>query len=102
MTEARVIGGGAQSSVWNQIKANVLGVPYLRLSRSEFGTWGSAMIAGKAAGIYDDLAEIAYSHAAAAGPPAKPDQETQNQYKKNVENYIELQESLARTFRGIV
>ena len=102
LTEARVIGGGAQSSVWNQIKANVLGVPYLRLSRSEFGTWGSAMIAGKAAGIYDDLAEVAYRHATAAGPPAKPDLEKQNQYKVNVEKYIKLEESLTRTFRGIV
>ncbi|MCJ7733251.1 MAG: FGGY family carbohydrate kinase, partial [Anaerolineales bacterium] len=34
LTEARVIGGGAQSAFWNQIKADVLGVPYLRLARS--------------------------------------------------------------------
>jgi hypothetical protein len=59
------------------------------------------MIAGKAAGIYDDLAEVAYNHATAAGPPVKPDLEKQNQYKVNVDNYIKLQESLTRTFRGI-
>ena len=53
--EARVVGGGARSSIWNQIKADVLGVPYQRLARSEFGTWGSALIAGRAAGLFDDL-----------------------------------------------
>ena len=99
LTEARVIGGGAQSVVWNQIKANVLGIPYLRLSRSEFGTWGSAMIAGKAAGIYDDLANVAFSHAAGAGSPTEPDPVKFDQYKPHVQNYIELQKTLAGTFR---
>ncbi len=100
LTEARVIGGGAQSSFWNQIKADVLGVPYLRLARTEFGTWGSAMVAGKAAGIYDDLAQVAYDHAAAAGTPTEPDLKNHHQYQVHVKRYIELQETLVRTFRS--
>lgn len=99
LTEARAIGGGSRSSVWNQIKADVLGVPFVRLDRSEFGTWGSAMIAGKAAGIYDDLAQVAYEHAQPAGDPSRPDQERHQQYKKHVVNYIQLQATLADTFR---
>jgi len=59
LIEVRAVGGGAASTVWNQIKVNVLGVPYQSLSGSEFGVWGSAMVAGKAAGIFDDLAAIA-------------------------------------------
>ena len=51
LTEARVVGGGARSDVWNQIKADVLGVPYQRLAGDEFGTWGAALVAGKAVGI---------------------------------------------------
>ena len=47
LVEARVIGGGARSDRWNQIKADVLGVPYQRLQRAEFATWGSALIAGR-------------------------------------------------------
>ena len=100
LTEARVIGGGAQSSFWNQIKSDVLGVPYLRLARTEFGTWGSAMIAGKAAGIYDDLAEVAYKHSVAAGKPTEPDLKNHYQYQVHVKRYIELQETLVRTFRS--
>jgi len=100
LTEARVIGGGAQSDIWNQIKADVLGVPFLRLARSEFGTWGAAMIAGKAAGIYDDLADIAYRHAIAAGPAIEPDTNNHDQYQVHVKRYIELQDTLADTFRS--
>lgn len=100
LTEARVIGGGAQSAFWNQIKADVLGVPYLRLARAEFGTWGAAMIAGKAAGIYDDLADVAYEHAAAAGGSLKPNLENHYRYKVHIKRYIELQETLAGTFQG--
>ena len=100
LTEARVIGGGAQSGIWNQIKADVLGVPFLRLTRSEFGTWGAAMIAGKAAGIYDNLAEVAYEHAVSAGDPVNPDMENHTKYQIHVKLYEELQETLAKTFRS--
>jgi xylulokinase len=34
-----VVGGGAHCELWNQIKADVLNVPYQRLIGSEFGTW---------------------------------------------------------------
>src|SRR3990172_6231523 len=34
LIEARVVGGGARSQVWNQIKADVLDVPYQPLKRS--------------------------------------------------------------------
>ncbi|MEE8355829.1 MAG: FGGY family carbohydrate kinase [Anaerolineales bacterium] len=100
LTEARVIGGGAQSAFWNQIKADVLGVPYLRLTRSEFGTWGAAMIAGKAAGIYENLADVAYEHAVAAGESTKPDLENHYRYEVHIKRYIEMQENLAERFRS--
>jgi xylulokinase len=100
LTEARAIGGGARSRTWNQIKADVLGVPYQRLQRSEFGTWGSAMIAGKAAGIFPDLVQVALEHAQPAGEPAAPDPERHALYQPLVARYIQLQETLADTFRS--
>jgi len=54
--EARVVGGGARSRVWNQIKASVLSVPYIRLDRDEFACWGAALVAGHAVGLFGDLA----------------------------------------------
>jgi xylulokinase len=98
MTEARVIGGGARSNLWNQMKADVLGLPYQRLLRSEFGSWGSAMIAGKAAGIFDDLAQVATDHAKPAGEPLRPDASRQRLYRPMAEKYIALQAELRDMF----
>ena len=98
LTEARAVGGGARSDVWNQIKADVLGVPYQRLSRSEFGTWGAAMIAGKAVGIYDDLAAVAAAHARPAGPPIAPSAETHARYRPLVDRHVRLQEQLVSIY----
>jgi xylulokinase len=93
-----VVGGGARSDAWNGIKADVLGVPYQRLGRGEFGTWGSAMIAGKAAGIFDDLAATAAEHARPAGPPIRPSAERHTAYGPLVERYVRLQEQLVEIF----
>jgi xylulokinase len=98
LTETRAVGGGARSDLWNQIKADVLGVPYQRLRRSEFGTWGAAMVAGKAVGIFSDLAEIASRHAQPADDPLLPNLGNQDAYRPLVEQYIHLQRTLRDTF----
>ncbi len=101
LVEARVVGGGGRSPVWNQIKADVLGVPYQPLMGSEFGAWGSAMIAGKAVGIFDDLAEVAYEHAIPAGVRLLPDGEHVHIYQPLVQQYIQWQSELAQSFRKL-
>ncbi len=53
--EARVIGGGSKSDFWNQIKADVLGIPYVQLNREEYAVLGSAIVAGYAVGAFTDL-----------------------------------------------
>ncbi len=57
--EARVIGGGSISDLWNQIKADVLGLPYVRLNPQEFAVLGSAILAGYAVGVFSDLKSTA-------------------------------------------
>ena len=54
--EIFVYSGGARSALWNQIKADVMGVPYLILDREDLGALGAAILAGHAVGIFDDLA----------------------------------------------
>ena len=98
LTEARAVGGGARSDVWNGIKADVLGVPYQRLARGEFGTWGAAMVAGKAAGIYDDLAAVAAAHATPDGEPIRPSAGNHEVYRPLVDRHIQLQEQLVEIF----
>ena len=61
--EVRVMGSGAQSRLWNEIKSNVLGLPYRKLVRNDLATWGSALLAGHAVGIFTDLAAAAKASA---------------------------------------
>jgi len=55
----RLIGGGARSDVWVQIKADVLGRPLRVLDIQESVALGAALLGGLAAGVYRDLAEAA-------------------------------------------
>jgi xylulokinase len=101
LIEARAVGGGARSQVWNQIKADVLGVPYQTLQRSEFGTWGCALIAGKAVGVFSDLAETATITTQPAGGPVQPRPEMHAVYQPYVEKYIGWQEVFSKSFRQL-
>ncbi len=98
LIQARAAGGGARSPVWNQIKADVLGVPYQRLKGNEFGTWGAAMIAGKAAGVIDDLAAHAAQTVFLEGSPAQPDPQKHRVYEPLVEKYIHMENMLEKFF----
>ena len=53
----RSTGGGAKSAVWNQLKADMLGVPVATLQTSEGGSLGTAMLAGAATGVYSSVEE---------------------------------------------
>ncbi len=100
LVESRVVGGGAKSDTWNQIKADVLGVRVQRLTGNEFGTWGAAMIAGKAAGIISDLVEHASRTAIPEGKPILPDQERHQRYMPLADKYIEMQNLLNSFYAG--
>lgn len=62
-SEARVIGGGARSSTWTQILADVLDLPCFRLNREEFAAYGVALLAGHGVGVFPDLATTAEQYA---------------------------------------
>lgn len=51
----RAIGGPAANDLWCQIKADVTGVPVLRMRGSTGATFGGAMIAAAATGHVDNL-----------------------------------------------
>ncbi|OGN93661.1 MAG: xylulose kinase [Chloroflexi bacterium RBG_13_50_21] len=100
LVEARVVGGGARSEVWNQIKADILNVPYQRLVGNEFGAWGAAMIAGKAAGLINDLASYAEETALLNGKPFHPIKENHENYLPLIEKYIRLEQTLNQFYRS--
>jgi xylulokinase len=100
LIEARVIGGGARSHHWNQIKADILGVPYQRLKRSEFATWGSALISGYAVGLFTNVAEAAATTTAPQGEPVMPRPEVTEMYQQLTRRYIDWQKTLNHAFHS--
>ena len=57
--DVTVIGGGARSPLWTQIKADVLGLRYHVLANADRATLGSAIMAGHGVGIFPDMAATA-------------------------------------------
>ena len=97
---ARVIGGGAKSEVWNQIKADILSVPYEQLTRDECATWGCALIAGKASGLITDLAEAAKALAPLTGKVLSPNPALRGTYDAALERYLCWQLKLKAGFEA--
>jgi len=52
-----VVGGGARNSLWNQIRADVLGIPVKVSDRKETTVIGAALFAMPAAEIYASISE---------------------------------------------
>jgi xylulokinase len=96
LDEVRVIGGGARSDLWNQIKADVLGLRYARLSRDDFALLGDVLIAGRGLGIYGDLKEAAQRYVKTT-VYYEPDADRHKTYEK----YVKYYGSLFDKVRGI-
>jgi xylulokinase len=82
-------GGGAKSSAWLQIKADIMGVPFERAADPEAGVLGVAMIAGKAIGEFSTYEE-ACTCFVRAGKIFKPDMKRHAIYREQFERYRQL------------
>jgi len=94
--EIRVTGGGSRSDLWNQLKADVLGVPYARLSREDHALLGDILLAGNAVGLFPDLKAAARRHTKVTRRYL-PDMEKHQLYR----GYLQLYQSLFDRTRGI-
>lgn len=78
-------GGGAKSDVWLQIKADVLGIPVTALDCGEIGGAGTALMAGRAAGIYSKNTVLAEKR-----KTFYPDNERHEYYQKQLKKYKKI------------
>ena len=86
--ELRVSGGDTRLATWNRIKADVLGVPVLRVPGDAAST-GVAMLAGLGAGVYRDLAE-AIERCVHLEDRIEPDERTRERYAPAYAAYCAL------------
>ena len=75
LREVRSVGGGTRSAVWNQIKADVLGLPVALPETSVGAPFGDAVLTGMGLGWYPDpqaaLAELVRVHGRYEPDPAR-------------------------------
>lgn len=85
---ALVLGGGARSRLWNQIKADVVGIEWIPVRRQEAGVLGDALIAAVATGHVapGDLAGTARRWQQ-IGEPVRPDPERHLHYGPLLDRY---------------
>jgi sugar (pentulose or hexulose) kinase len=84
-TEFRVSGGSADLRTWNQVKADVLGIPVIRVP-GDAASAGVAMLAGLGVGAYAGPDE-AIARACRADPPIEPDAASHARYDELYERY---------------
>lgn len=99
MTEMRSLGGGSQSKVWCQIKADILGVPVKVISNSEnTACMGCAILAGVANGIWSSLEE-ATEKFVSIKETYYPNPDNAAVYSAAYDKYVEITNALNPTFR---
>ena len=95
--EVRLLGGGARSGVWCQIKADVLQKPVVTFQEQEQALLGAAILAGLGAGLHSDI-ESAVRNAVRPGKTFLPNRDNAGIYSVGCEKYKKLYETLKPLF----
>lgn len=96
--EIRSHGGGARSALWNQVKADVCGLPVVTLRGEDAAVRGDAMLAGVAGGVFPDL-EQASAAMVVIRDRYEPDPTTHTAYDDAYDRYVRLFDALRPIFR---
>lgn len=93
--ELRAIGGGAKSERWLQIRADCFGLPILSMKVSEAASLGAAMLAGIAAGRFENAYQ-AVEAMVTLEKTFEPDPGKAEQYEAKFQQYKEIYPSLKK------
>ncbi len=96
-SEIRSHGGGARSDLWNQVKADVCGLPVVTLEGEDAAVRGDAMLAGVAVGAFPDLA-AAGAAMVRAHRRYEPDAANRATYDRAYDRYVRLFDTLRPLF----
>jgi xylulokinase len=98
--QIRLVGGGAQSPLWNQIKANIYQVPVAVLKTFEGGTLGAAILAGVAGGVFSDEASAA-GQVVHIDHVLQPDPAQEDRYNRLYEVFKDLHDRMIDSFERL-
>jgi sugar (pentulose or hexulose) kinase len=95
--ELRSFGGGARNRFWNQIKADVSGLPVATSRCSEPGCMGAAILAGVGAGVFPDVA-TACRRLVALDRMQYPEPTAVKEYERFYRDYQDLERHMTPWF----
>ncbi len=88
-----MIGGGSQSAVWPEMIADITGKKVVLFERSDLALWGTAILAGNAVGVFEDMREIV-SKTVHIAKEIEPNPERYKKYKNYRNVYRTLKEKM--------
>ncbi|MBT9176939.1 MAG: Xylulose kinase [Firmicutes bacterium] len=95
-TRARVTNGGARSSLWRQITADVLGIPLEQIAGHPGSSLGAAFVAGMGVGVFRDWGDIERYITIAA--ITEPNMSNHDRYRRLFSLYRQVYEALRDKF----
>jgi xylulokinase len=98
--QIRASGGGARSSFWRQMQADVLNKTVVSMAADEGPAYGVALLAAVGAGEFNDVTE-ACDATVKTRAQTKPNAAARKYYDKAFQIYQELYRSLHDDFRAI-
>ena len=93
--EVHIWGGASKSATWNQMAANIYGVPVVTTAISDTGLVGAAICAGIGAGIFKNADEGVQTIVRVA-KRYEPDPEAHTRYNELFDIYIEAYNALVK------
>lgn len=97
--EVRCLGGGSKSKIWNQIKADVLNLPYVRLNREELAVLALAALGGYAVKYFTNYSDI-INEWVRPFDRMLPSSERHERYSRYANFYLELLSNFERIFEN--
>ena len=98
--QVRLSGGGAKSSLWRQILADVLGAELVTVNTTEGAAYGAALLAGVAAGVWPNV-DAACAQTISIGDRISPGARSVETYQLVYEHYRNLYPTLKPTFHAL-
>lgn len=99
--EIRIVGGGAKSKAWSQIKADILKRPMILLDQQETAVLGAAMLGGLASGRFKDHKEAAWKTSAHPSREFLPNPDLGRLYDQMYESYLTLYRRMEDLFEKV-
>ena len=100
VTQVRSTGGGARSSLWRQIQADVYGAEVVTVNAEEGPAFGAAILAAVGTGVYGTVEEAADDLVDVVSR-TEPDPEASERYEACYEIFKSMYPSLKPSFDAL-